>query len=110
MPQHSSPNTIRLNAVGRVRLLMLVLTLWAAADRPAAAQERDAFVSQFRQFAERHCVACHGPDIRKRKLRLDTLPATFADKDVAATWEKVLDRMARSEMPPKERTRPPERD
>jgi mono/diheme cytochrome c family protein len=84
-----------------------VLAAWTAS---AAAQEPAAFAPQFQRFAEQHCVGCHGPDVQRRKLRLDTLPATFADKDVAATWMKVLDRLARGEMPPKDKPRPSEKD
>jgi mono/diheme cytochrome c family protein len=76
----------------------------------ACAQTPAAFEAQFRQFADRHCVACHGPDVQKRKLRLDKLPTAFADKATAATWEKVLDRLARGEMPPKDKPRPPEKE
>ena len=49
---------------------------------------------QFASFLEKHCVSCHGPETRKRKLRLDTLPLSLGDRDVAATWVKVLDRVA----------------
>lgn len=75
-----------------------------------AAPKADTFVAEFRQFAEQHCVSCHGADVKNRGLRLDTLPATFADKDTAATWTKVLDRMGRGEMPPKNKPRPSEKD
>ena len=49
----------------------------------------------------KHCLECHGPDVQRGKLRLDTLSRTLTDKDVAATWTKVFDRVARGEMPPK---------
>ena len=75
-----------------------------------SAQEPAAFTSQFRGFAATHCVGCHGPDVQRSKLRLDTLSTSFADKDTAATWVKVLDRLARGEMPPKGKERPPEKD
>ena len=77
---------------------------------PASAQERRAFETQLRQFVSQHCVACHGPEVQKRRLRLDTLPRTFDDKDVAATWVKVLDKVSRGEMPPKGEPRPPEKE
>src|SRR5262249_34621007 len=80
------------------------------ASVPLFAQERQAFETRFRTFAGEHCVECHGPRVQRSKLRLDHLPATFADKDTAATWVKVLDRLARGEMPPKTRDRPPEKE
>jgi hypothetical protein len=61
---------------------------------------------QFASFLEKHCVSCHGPETRKRKLRLDTLPLSLGDRDVAATWVKVLDRVSAGEMPPKGEARP----
>src|SRR5205807_1046746 len=47
---------------------------------------------------------------KKRGLRLDTLAATFGDKEVSATWIKVLDRVSRGEMPPRNRPHPPKQD
>lgn len=91
-----------------LRYLIAGFALFAAG--PVAAQEPHPFESQFRKFAAQHCVACHGPDVQKRKLRLDQLPASFADKDTAAVWMKVLDRLSRGEMPPKSEERPPEKD
>jgi mono/diheme cytochrome c family protein len=90
------------------RALVSVLALFAAG--PAFAEERNAFESDFRTFAGEHCVSCHGPDVQRSKLRLDKLPAAFGDKDTAATWVKVLDRVSRGEMPPKNKTRPPEKE
>src|SRR5208282_3867945 len=89
---------------------LISLTLTTAVAGQASAQAPDAFEAQFRQFVDRHCVACHGPDVQKRKLRLDKLPAAFQDKDTAATWVRVLDRLSRGEMPPKNEPRPPEKD
>ena len=88
------------------RLAALVLVLVAA---PAGAQDRDA-EARLRKFAAGRCVECHGPDVQRGKLRLDNLPLTLTDKDTAATWTKVLDRVARGEMPPKSADRPPEKE
>src|SRR4051794_23260903 len=84
--------------------------LLMVATAQGSAQERDASESQFRKFADAHCVGCHGPDLQRAKLRLDTLPLTLADKDAAATWTKVFDRVTRGEMPPRSKERPPEKD
>ena len=92
------------------RGLLVALALTSASAGSASAQERNGFAAEFRQFAEKHCLDCHGPEVQKRKLRLDKLPATFDDKDTAATWVKVLDRLARGDMPPKGEPRPPEKD
>lgn len=56
---------------------------------------------QLRPFLNTHCVDCHGPDSHKRNLRLDQLAANFEQKDSAALWVKVLDKVSAGEMPPK---------
>src|SRR4051812_13317829 len=90
-------------------LRCLIVSLVLLAGR-AFAQERAEFETQFRKFAASHCVGCHGPEVQKRRLRLDRLPATFDDKDTVATWVHVLDRLLRGDMPPKSESRPPEKD
>ena len=61
---------------------------------------------RLRRFLDEHCVACHGPEVQKRRLRLDQVPLKFAEEDVAATWVLVLDKLSRGEMPPKDEPRP----
>jgi mono/diheme cytochrome c family protein len=85
-------------------------TKLAAADEKPSLQKASDFDSRLRPFLDRHCVSCHGPDLQTRGLRLDTLPATFADRAVSATWIKVFDRLSRGEMPPKNKPRPPAKD
>src|SRR5262249_55056391 len=89
---------------------LMALAFLAMSAGLAPGQQQDSFETGFRRFADRHCVSCHGPDVQKRKLRLDKLPATFVDKDTAATWIKVLDRVSRGEMPPKGKPRPTEQE
>jgi hypothetical protein len=81
-----------------IAIAVLALSAQAAGDVPAAS------------FLEKYCVSCHGPETRKRKLRLDTLPLALTDRDVAATWVKVFDRVSRNEMPPKGESRASEND
>jgi hypothetical protein len=61
-------------------------------------------------FFDAHCVDCHGPDVQKSRLRLDTLSADLADPKTAAIWTKVHDKLATAAMPPKSRPRPPQAD
>lgn len=56
---------------------------------------------------EKHCIDCHGPDTQKARLRLDMLPADWNDPSVARRWEKVFDKLASGDMPPKSEERPP---
>jgi mono/diheme cytochrome c family protein len=93
-----------------VRFLMACLTILVANGGQAVAQGRDSFGARLRPFLEEHCVACHGPEIQRHRLRLDQLPLAFDDKDVASTWVKVLDKLARGEMPPLGKPRPAEED
>jgi hypothetical protein len=89
--------------------LAVPVLLGTAATRLAAQEKapaKDSFPAKLRAFVDEHCVDCHGPRVQKRRLRLDTLPHAFDDKDVAVTWVKVLDRVSRGDMPPKNRPRP----
>jgi Protein of unknown function (DUF1592)/Protein of unknown function (DUF1588)/Protein of unknown function (DUF1585)/Protein of unknown function (DUF1587)/Protein of unknown function (DUF1595)/Planctomycete cytochrome C len=61
-------------------------------------------------FIEAHCVDCHGADVQKAGLRLDTLKADFHDEKTAAVWAHVYDKVIAGEMPPKKRERPPQKD
>src|SRR6185437_14416838 len=88
----------------------IIFALLALATSQLFAGNQDAFTTQFQKFANEHCVECHGPDLQKSKLRLDNLPLTLDDKDIAATWVKVHDKLARGEMPPKKKPRPPVKD
>ncbi len=90
--------------------LHVAFALVLVATTPTFAQERDATETRFRKFADSHCVECHGPDVQRGKLRLDNLPLTLTDKNTAATWAKVFDRVTRGEMPPKSKERPPEKE
>jgi mono/diheme cytochrome c family protein len=91
-----------------LRVLGLVVAVLAMAS-PTSAEE-PAFAATFGKFAEAHCIACHGADVARRGLRLDRLTPKFDDRDTAATWEKVLGRLARGDMPPKGEPRPPEKE
>ncbi len=59
-----------------------------------------------RDFFSAHCTECHGDEVKKKGLRLDTLPAAFADRAVREQWGRVHDRMRQGEMPPKKHAQP----
>ncbi len=90
------------------RMLAAILVILAVPNWQAAAHEGESFEPRLRHFLDDHCVACHGTEVQKRRLRLDRLPQAFGEPEAAATWVKVLDRVSRGEMPPKGRARPPE--
>jgi mono/diheme cytochrome c family protein len=86
---------------------VISLALLAIQLLPARAAEEP---SGLRPFLAKHCIECHGPDVSERKLRLDQLPADFAGKEPAAIWTKVLDKLTRGEMPPKDAPQPADKD
>jgi mono/diheme cytochrome c family protein len=68
------------------------------------------FDDQFRPLLVRYCIACHGGDKPKGKLRLDSLAADFADAATRARWTAVIERLEAGEMPPKGKPRPASQD
>jgi hypothetical protein len=61
----------------------------------------DAADSSLRGFLENHCLECHDSSTKKGGLDLDTLPLTMDDPEHFRLWERVHDRIAGGEMPPK---------
>ena len=53
-------------------------------------------------FFAKYCFECHGNDVAKAKLSLETLAPDFND----ARWVRVHDKLAAGEMPPKKETQP----
>ena len=50
---------------------------------------------------ERHCVACHGPQVQNAHVRLDNLSTdTARDRRAAETWHDVRNALNRGAMPP----------
>jgi len=76
---------------------------FAAASAAAAQDEAQGVV---RKFLQAHCTECHGAEVQKRNLRLDTLPREFAKPELFASWVKVHDKIESGEMPPPKRDRP----
>ena len=60
----------------------------------------DSYETQVRPFLTRYCVSCHGPDVQKAKLRLDTLDPDMIRGSDTDMWQEVLDLLNVSEMPP----------
>ncbi len=68
----------------------------------------DFFTQSIAPFLETHCADCHDADAPKGKFRVDDLAPEFAKADSARRWEKIFDRVANGEMPPKKKARPPQ--
>ncbi len=69
-----------------------------------------SFASEVKPLLDGHCISCHGPDVQKAGLRLDTLATDLRDERTRAKWIRVHDRVAAGEMPPKKSEAPPQRE
>ena len=67
----------------------------------------DSYETHVRPFLTRYCVSCHGPDVQKAKLRLDTLDPDMIRGSDTDMWQEVLDLLNVSEMPPQKAKRQP---
>ncbi len=85
----------------------LLIVSFVFSSPPATSQDRNqSFASKVKPLIENHCVSCHGPDVQKANLRLDTLQPEMTDERTAALWIGVHDKLKSGAMPPKNRERP----
>jgi hypothetical protein len=57
-------------------------------------------------FFEKHCVSCHGKEVKEGDLNLAEFKFDPANADNFAKWVKLHDRIEAGEMPPKKSKRP----
>ena len=57
-------------------------------------------------FLKEHCIACHGPEKQKGKLRLDTLKTDFTDAEANSKWAEVVKQVNAHQMPPEDEPQP----
>ncbi|MEQ2006379.1 MAG: DUF1592 domain-containing protein [Limisphaerales bacterium] len=88
-----------------VPCLIATAGLTARAAEPAVAP---FFQRHIAPFLKGHCADCHDADEQKGNFRVDTLAPDMAKADSVKQWEKLFDKVASGEMPPKKRTRPPQ--
>ena len=96
---------------GRVLLAALACLLSGLASRSLAADADPAYAERIRPVLEKFCFKCHGEEVAKNGLRLDTLPADFFKPSASSTWKEISSRvMDRSDnmMPPEGKPRPSE--
>lgn len=65
-----------------------------------------AFDAPLRPFFDNHCAECHDDVTAKGGLDLFALGTDLSDDAIAAKWERIFDRVAQGEMPPKDEPRP----
>ncbi len=87
-------------------LPLLIAAAFANGERASAQDVAATFKAKVKPLIAAHCLDCHGPDIQKAGLRLDTLQPNLADERTLATWVLVHDKLVAGEMPPKKRERP----
>lgn len=92
--------------MNRFALPAFVLLTLAGAST-ATGQEATEFSGKVRPFIEAHCLGCHGPDVQKAGLRLDTLGTNLTDEADFSKWVRVHDKVAAGKMPPRKSDQPP---
>jgi len=58
------------------------------------------------EFFRQNCIACHGAEKQKGKLRLDQLPFSITNVETADRWQKVLNALNSGDMPPEDSKQP----
>ena len=69
-------------------------------QKAAPAPVSKSFTTTIQPFFQSYCVKCHGPERQLGKLRLDNLPANFADPATSAKWAEVVKVLNSRQMPP----------
>jgi len=97
----------------RLALLALALTTLGAAGplQESATTSSGGPDDPAAVFVAKYCVECHGPEKKKGKIRLDTLPADFATDAARKPWLAVKEQITSGNMPPeKVKVRPGKAD
>ncbi|HSH93189.1 MAG TPA: DUF1592 domain-containing protein [Roseimicrobium sp.] len=96
-----------MNALKQSTLALASLILGLAGSVTAAPA---AFDSAVKPFFKTHCLECHDADTSKGGLRLDTLKPEFSNPTNFTTWERIFDKVAHGEMPPKKQPQPEQKE
>ena len=59
----------------------------------------DPFEERIRPFLQTYCIACHGEETQKGKIRLDHLRGDMEDRKEAELWARSLEAIEFGEMP-----------
>ena len=86
-----------------------LLILMLIASQPLLA-DQGSYDQVVRPFLDKYCVACHGPQKQKARLRLDTLDRNLFTGPEVDMWQEVLDLINVSEMPPEDAKKQPARE
>lgn len=83
-------------------VFLLCFTAATAQDVPSPMMKE-----KHRALFKEHCVSCHGPEKQKGKFRVDDLPLSITNVEIAEKWQKVLNAMNSGDMPPEDEKQPP---
>ncbi len=86
-----------------LRCVLCLPAVLGLASRAWAAGEVKAMISA-------HCVECHGAESPEAGLDLTKLTGKLAEPKIFDGWMRVLDRVAKREMPPKDAKQPSDDD
>jgi len=82
------------------------LTLLTAGVTSAQEKLDSGYADTVVPFLKQHCVACHGPEKQKGKLRFDGQMPDLVDAKLSDQWLAAKRMMAQGEMPPEGKPRP----
>ncbi len=87
--------------------LFIATTLVFSVAIQVTGQESPAYRKKLEPFFEAHCYECHDDTMAKGGLDLFALGDDLSSAATFAKWERIYDRVAKGEMPPKKvKTRP----
>ena len=78
-----------------LRNVLLSMALVSGAESLAD----DPFEERIRPFLQTYCIACHGEETQKGKIRLDHLRGDMEDRKEAELWARSLEAIEFGEMP-----------
>lgn len=82
-------------------LMLLLGSPYTFAEPPKA-----IFDEKQREFFKSYCIRCHNAEKQEGKLRLDDISFTIDSVEKADRWQKILNQMNSSEMPPEDSKQP----
>lgn len=84
-----------------IRLITLIF-LVSLVSRPSlgAKEARVSMPVEHRALLKSHCYKCHNADKQKGRVRLDDLSFAINEQVTAERWQKILNALNASEMPP----------
>ncbi|MEI6715317.1 MAG: DUF1592 domain-containing protein [Verrucomicrobiota bacterium] len=96
---------------GILTLVGLISVPLYAATNPMVEAEASASVhaempTQHREFFEKYCTECHGPEKQKGKVRLDDISFRVDTLKKADEWAKILNSINSGDMPPEDAKQP----